>query len=453
MTDQGLSPIHRSARSNWIRLRTLVLLRWFAIAGQVIALNLAQLVYGLRLELGLCYLAIGAAVTANLIAMFIYPENRRLTEAETLLMLLFDTLQLSALLYLAGGLSNPFALLILVPVTIASLALTARSTLILGGVTIALASLVALVHMPFIGEDGLIIELPQMFVFGAWVAIVIGVVFLAIYARRVTSEIQLMSDALIATRMALEREQKLADLTSVVAAAAHELGTPLATIKLVSSELIDELDDKSDLYDDAVLLRDQADRCRDILRSMGRIGKEDNHLNYARISAVLDEAAQPHCERGKHVHFLTADRDGPEPVISRQPAIVHGLRNLIQNAVDFSTAEVWVEADWSDTDLSIRIIDDGPGFSSHLIGRIGEPFLGRKRPEVQVDSRPEYDGMGLGLFIAITLLERARAELSFANGSKRLRTHLKTRAKLGAVVEIRWKLADLVAPGTPDVRG
>ena len=428
-------------RSNWIRLRTLILLRWVAIVGQLAAINVAQAVYGLRLEVGLCYLAVGASVIGNLIAAFVFPPNKRLTESENLLMVLFDLMQLSFLLYLTGGLHNPFALLLLAPVTISASVLGLRSTVLIGGAAILMVTFLAGNHLPLMLEDGTVLELPQLFVFGNWVAITIAVLFMGAYSRRVSVEIHSMTDALAATQMALAREQKLTDLGGVVAAAAHELGTPLATIKLASAELIEELDDRPDLREDAALIRQQADRCRDILRDMGRAGKDDLHLRQAPLSTVINEAAEPHMHRGKAIHFHDAPGHGggfQQPSILRKPEVVHGLRNLIQNAVDFARANVWVESMWTDDVISIRILDDGRGFPPHLIGRIGDPFVRQRRSETDQKARPEYEGMGLGLFIAKTLLERSGAELSFANGSDPYLAGNDRKERRGAIVEVVW---------------
>nr|WP_229863860.1 ActS/PrrB/RegB family redox-sensitive histidine kinase [Seohaeicola zhoushanensis] len=434
-------------RSTWIRLRTLILLRWVAIAGQLAALAVAQVVYGLRLEVGLCYLAVGASVIGNLIAIFVFPQNKRLTESENLLMVMFDLLQLGFLLYLTGGLHNPFAMLLLAPVTISANVLGLRSTLLVGGAAILLVTVLASNHMPLMLEDGTILKLPQLFVFGNWVAITIAVLFMGAYSRRVSSEIQSMTEALAATQMALAREQKLTDLGGVVAAAAHELGTPLATIKLTSAELYEELEDRPELQEDAALIRQQADRCRDILRDMGRAGKDDLHLRQAPLSAVLAEAAEPHLGRGKAIHFAEMpDREASAvPSILRKPEVIHGLRNLVQNAVDFARANVWIESAWTDERISVRILDDGRGFPPHLIGRIGDPFVRRRRSESDRRSRPEYEGMGLGLFIAKTLLERTGAELSFANGPDRTELDTDAGPRIGAVVEVSWPRAKIDA--------
>jgi len=435
-------------RSNWVRLRTLIVLRWIAIVGQLAAIIVAQQWFNLNLDLGLCLVAVGASVIANLIAIFIYPETKRLSEREVMWMLIFDITQLSALLYLTGGLNNPFALLILAPVTISATALRAGPTLFVGGIAIAQITLVMYFHMQLRTDMGFVMRLPSDFVFGFWVAIVIGVIFLGIYARRVTSEINSMSEALLATQMALAREQKLTDLAGVVAAAAHELGTPLATIKLASSELIEELSKNPNLLEDARLIHDQADRCRDILRSMGRTGKDDVHLHNVPLTEVIREAAEPHMDRGKIIEVhADASASGPEkqPVIQRRPEIVHGLRNLIQNAVDFAETKVWVDAVWSDTEILIRIVDDGKGFPPQVLGRIGDPFVRRRRTEDQQNKRPGYQGMGLGLFIAKTLLERSGAELVFANGSDPFSGPAETGSRTGAIVEVCWPLQRIVA--------
>lgn len=434
-------PLAARARGDWVRLRTLILLRWIAIAGQVVALVVASRVFGVELDVPLCTLAVGAAVVANLIATFAYPENKRLSEAEAMLTQLFDIAQLSLLIFLTGGLNNPFALLIIAPVTVSATALELRSTLFLGAVAALLVTVLAFFHVPLVLAGGEVLELPAIQLFGFWAAIQIGMAFLAGYAYRVTEETHSMALALAATQMALAREQKLTDLGGVVAAAAHELGTPLATIKLVSAELMEELEDRPELLEDARLIRQQADRCRDILQSMGRAGKDDLLLRTAPLSEVLREAAEPHRARGKDIVFEVGPGpggDARQPSVHRRPEMIHGLRNLIQNAVDFAAGQVWVTATWTGGEIAVRIADDGPGFPQQLIGRIGDPFVRRRDPAGEDALRPEYQGMGLGLFIAKTLLERSGARLSFANGSDPFLIGAERPARGGAVVEAVW---------------
>jgi len=420
-----------------------------AIAGQLAAIAMAEIVFGLQLPLGLCFLAVGASIIANLFLVFVYPENKRLSELEALLTLLFDLAQLSFLVFITGGLTNPFALLIVAPVTLSASALELRTTIFLGFNAIMLVTMIAFVSVPLRFANGTILEVPLLFGFGFWIAIIIGIVFLGIYSRRVATEIRSMSDALLATQMALAREQKLTDLGGVVAAAAHELGTPLATIKLVSTELLDELKGRPDLLEDVTLIRAQADRCRDILRAMGRAGNDDKHLRQAPLATVLREAAEPHVARNRDVVFGLQPGDGGadlQPTILRLPEVIHGLRNLIQNAVDFSRNRVWVDGEWTDREIIVRITDDGDGYPPQVIRRIGDPFVRSRLTEASHARRPEYEGMGLGLFIAKTLLERSGATLTFANASDPFLTPEERPERSGAVVEAIWPIARILAP-------
>ena len=417
--------IDRDARHHWVRLETLVRVRWLAVAGQVAALLAANLWFELHFPLVLCLAVVGVSAASNLLSSLVFPRVKRLSEIEVLLTLIFDTTQLALLLFLTGGLNNPFALLLIAPVTIAATALTTRSALILGAFALAFASLLALTHEPLRTVEGAELVLPDLFLFGFWLALVIGIGFIGLYSRSIATEKQALSDALMAMRLALERERKLTDLGGVVAAAAHELGTPLATIKLVSSELIDALDDPEQIAD-ARLIREQADRCRTILRSMGQAGKDDLMLRQAPLEAVVAEAAAPHRDRGKRVEIHLPDTRLPMPAIHRHPEVIHGLRNLIQNAVDFSRSVVRIELDWTPSDLALRVLDDGPGFPAHLLTRLGEPYLRNRGGDTGRDgARPEYEGMGLGLFIAKTLLARTGAEVRFSNRG-------------GALAEVTW---------------
>lgn len=424
-------PLDPALRRDWVPLRTLTVLRWVAIAGQITALLVATSILGLQIAVGPASLAIGASVLANLIASLTAPRTRRLSEREAALLLTFDIVQLGLLLALTGGLNNPFAVLLLVPVTIAASVLQIRSTFVLGGLTLAVVTAIGPWNVPVLTPEGPL-ETPRLFLWGFWVALAIGVGFLGLYARRVTAETAAMGNALAATQLALDRAQRLSDLDGVVAAAAHEMGTPLATIKLVSGEMIEELEDRPDLahlLEDARLLRAQADRCRDILRAMGQEAKRDSYLDRAPAEAVLREAAAPHLDRGKRVQIRLSE--GRQPEIPRRPEIVHGLRNLVQNAVDFAVSRVEIRLDWTTERLSIRIHDDGPGFAPAVLDRIGDPFMrgapARSPPREGDPHRPGYEGMGLGLFIAKTLLERTGARLTFANDQGG-----------GAVVIVAW---------------
>lgn len=466
MTDPALSDksqsIQHNSRGDWVRLRTLVALRWMAVSGQIAAVLIASQFLGLDLRLDLCGLAVAVSILFNIVALATNPANKRLNEVDVTLTLLFDVTQLAVLLYLTGGLSNPFSLLLLAPVTISATALTLTSTLILGSVAIAAITFLSFFNAPLHLVDGTEIAPPKLLITGMWASLVIGIVFVASYARRITADTLAMSQALSATQMALAREQQLTALGGVVAAAAHELGTPLATIKLVSTELAEELQDQPELLEDVKLISSQSERCREILRDMGRGGRDDTLVRHAPLSAVISEAAEPHMERGKSVILridgIANDLSTPDqPLIPRQPEIIHGVRNLIQNAVDFAQAAVWVDMGWDDVSVWLTIGDDGAGFSADLSGRLGEPYVGtRRRSTFEGRVRPEYEGMGLGLFIAKTLLERTGAALYFSNApalhadeKDRAQTPLEDTQPSGAIVEVRWERARLVEDQDP----
>lgn len=447
---------YASARSEWVRMRTLIYLRWLAIFGQTAAVAVAYYVLDLDLLIGMNVVAIGASVIFNLAATFTLPETKRLSQQETTLTLLFDLGQLVILLYLNGGLNNPFALLILAPVTISATALRVNATFLVSGIALLAISALAFLYVPLTLQTGEIVALPQLYVAGYWTALVIGILFLGGYARRVTSETFSMSQALAATQMALAREHELTLLGGVVAAAAHEMGTPLATIKLVASELAEELEDTPELREDAELISSQAERLRDILRDMGRAGKDDLLLKTAPLTSIVQEAAEPHENRGKFIHFLAnGSTEQPRlediPYAQRNPEFIHGVRNLVQNAVDFAKSTVWVHTTWSDTSIRVMVGDDGRGYPPDLLGRIGDPFLSkRKSSDGHASSRPEYEGMGLGLFIAKTMLERTGAELTFTNAAVDGYTMGQNAGAMkamegatGAIVNVRWDRADL----------
>ncbi len=419
MAEPTLSPLATEARSAWVRLRTLILLRWFAVAGQTAALLTATLGLGIQVPHVLCAAVILASAVFNAVAMALAARTRRLREREALCMLLFDLCQLGALLYCTGGLGNPFALLIMAPVTISASVLSLRATVMLGCVAVAIITLLLRFYIPLELASGEELMLPPVLAAGTWTALITGTIFLAIGARRVTGETLSMSQALAATQLALDREQQLSTLGGVVAAAAHELGTPLATIKLASTELVEELADRPHLQEDAALVRAQAVRCTEILRAMGPRGKEDILVRSAPLSSVVEEAAAPHADRGiriiTRIEGATVEYGSEEqPHVLRRPEIIQGLRNLVQNAVDFACSTVWIDVDWTDQEVSVAIGDDGPGYPPDLISRIGDPYVRRR---AAAGERPGYDGMGLGLFIAKTLLERSGATLAFGNGA------------------------------------
>ncbi|MEM6421525.1 MAG: ActS/PrrB/RegB family redox-sensitive histidine kinase, partial [Pseudomonadota bacterium] len=380
-----------SARGEWVRLRTLVLLRWIAVIGQSSAVLVAAVAMGFQLPLTLCAALISAAVLANLVVVALFPPETRLSENATLASLMFDLVQIVALLMATGGLNNPFALLVLAPVTISASTLRLQPTLWLGTAAIALIAVASAIYLPLVGPEGETLEIPLVFRAGFAAALAVAIGFLSLYARRVTVESYAMSQALLATQIALAREQRLAAIGGIAAAAAHELGTPLATIKLVAKELARDLVDRPELAEDAQLIHSEAVRCGTIMIGLSNAKKSEGHIRNAPIAAIIEEAAAPHAERGVEIVLmlnsarLDAFPDGMEemPIVPRRPELIHGLRNLIQNAVDFAASTVWIDIAVDDLRLTLSIADDGPGFSAEILPRLGEPYVSSRGRDVR----------------------------------------------------------------------
>ncbi len=424
-------------KRHWLRAKTLRNLRWFALSGQFLTLMVARFGLGYDLPMGPCILVILASVWFNVIAMITMPPNARLSERTALLWLLFDMGQLGLLLGLTGGLSNPFSLLFIAPATVAAAALNRRSAQIVVGIALLSIFALELAHLPLTHPVHGELELPDTYLLGIGCALIIGVGFIAIYVRRVADEAFGMSQALAATQLALAREQRLSALGTMAAAAAHELGSPLATIALTAREMERDLERGDVDPEDLALIRGQTTRCRDILSQLSRIRREDmEHIRTAPALSIVEEAAGPHEHTGKRVEYfvngdVVAGGTLPSPIFPRRPEIIHALRNLIQNAVDFAKSVVWVEIIETEDRIAIRIQDDGPGFSAEVMSRLGDPFLTTRKGKRAREGG--YEGMGLGLFIAKTLLERRGATVTFSN------QRLSQTSLPGALVEIWWR--------------
>ncbi len=437
-------------KRHWLRAKTLRNIRWIALTGQFLTLMVTRYGLGYELPMGPCLAVILASVWFNVITMLTMAPNARLSERTALLWILFDMAQLGLLLGLTGGVGNPFSLLFIAPATVAAAALNRQSAQLVVGIALLSIFVLELAHLPLVHETNGKLELPDTYLLGIGCALIIGVGFIAIYVRRVADEAFGMSQALAATQLALAREQRLSALGTMAAAAAHELGSPLATIALTAREMERDHERGGIDADDLALIREQTTRCRTILSDMASIRSQDmEHIRTAPLLSVLEEAAGPHEHTGKRIEYfvngeIVAGSALPSPTFPRRPEIIHALRNLIQNAVDFARSVVWIEIVETEDRLAIRIQDDGPGFSSEVTSRLGDPFLTTRKGVRARDGG--YEGMGLGLFIAKTLLERRGAEITFSN------QRLSETALPGALVEIWWnKNVLLPASEHPDV--
>ena len=422
-------------RTRNVRLDTLVRLRWLAVLGQLAALLVVH--FGLDyvvVPIWSCLAVIAVAVLLNVALRLGFPKTQWLDPDRAAWLLGFDIAELAALLYLTGGLENPFSFLLLGPVLISATALPPRMTLLIGTFAMLCATVLVFFHYDLPWETPHGLELPEIYMVGVWLSILLAIGYIGVYTWQVAEEARQLSDALAATELVLAREQHLSQLDGLAAAAAHELGTPLATITLVVREIERALDPKSPHSDDVKLLREAAQRCREILAKITELPTAEP-FDRLPLSALIEEAVAPHRNFGVSIGVTyPPDRSG-EPFGARNPAIRYGLGNLIENAVDFAHSRVEIFVQWDDSQLSIAISDDGPGFAPEVLDRLGQPYVTQRRPMRGPDGEEEEAvfGLGLGFFIAKTLLERSGARLSLINQAPPMH---------GATIQMTWDRAD-----------
>ena len=406
-------------REGRLSLRTLILIRWIAVVGQTVTILIVYLGFGFELPVSACLFVVALTALSNLMLSVRMPVRARLGNVGATLLLGFDMLQLGMLLYLTGGLENPFAILILAPVTVAATILSRGPTLALTILAMVLVTFLAFLGapLPWTGDT---VSLPFPYALGVWTALCVASAFIAAYIWSVADEARRMSDALAATEASLNRAQNLSALGGLAAAAAHELGSPLATIAVVAKELSREVPEDSPLAEDVALLISQSDRCRDILAGLSQRPDMAVHrpLERLKLSALAAQACEPYLSEDVALDIVSEDTpDSPEPEALETHEFIHGVGNIIQNAVQFARAGVTLLLYWDDDMVRLTVRDDGPGFSAAVITSLGEPYI---------STRGEEQGhMGLGVFIAQTLLEMGGAELTFSNRG-------------GAEVVIRW---------------
>jgi two-component system sensor histidine kinase RegB len=428
MTDTAATPNTAPSRmvdgDYGVGLRTLVMIRWVAVVGQTVTLLTVH--YGLRFEVPIVptLIAVGASVLFNLALVFRRPMKSRISHVEAAIQLGYDIVQLGVLLFLTGGLKNPFALLILAPVTVSATVLPRSNTIGLGLVAGTVITVLSVVHLPFpsIGAE---LVLPDFYILGLWEAMILGTVFIAGYVGSISEEARRLSTGFVAAQLALAREQQLSAVGALAAAAAHELGSPLATIAVTAREMLRDTPSDSDLHADAELLVEQSERCRAILAHLGRPLEPDalSPMSQMPIGALVESAAMPYRSDDVALSFRVRgggrDDRAEEPMVPRRAEIIQGLGTLIQNAVDFAASRVEVETTWDSNEIRVEIADDGPGFPRGVLERFGEPYVSNRAGE--------GGHMGLGIFIAVTLLERTGGIVLGRN-----------RPGGGGVVEVHW---------------
>jgi two-component system sensor histidine kinase RegB len=422
-----------------VRLDTLVRLRWLAVIGQTTAVLVVYLGLDFELPIWACLAVIALTAWLNVALRLRFRLTQRVEPDRAAWLLAFDIAELAILLFLTGGLENPFAFLFLGPVLLSATALPPRLTLMLGGFVAACATGLIFVHYPLPWDIDQPLELPPIYTMGVWLSLLLAIGFIGAYAWQLTEEARQLADALAATELVLAREQHLSQLDGLAAAAAHELGTPLSTITVIATEIEREMAPDFPHADDVRLLREQAQRCRGILAKLTQLSASDEPFDRMPLSALIEETVAPHRNFGVAIKVTLVPREAAEPIGRRNPVILYGLGNLLENAVDFARERVEVTAEWSAEEIFLTIEDDGPGFAPEIMDRIGEPYVtGRRHLRHSVDV--EAGGLGLGLFIAKTLLERSGAKLVFAN---------RPAPAQGASVRIRWARADFEESPAP----
>lgn len=426
-------------RRGRLRVRTLTTLRWLAVAGQTITVLIVGFVMDLPVPLAACFALIALSAWLNVLVGLATSGQRLATDNEASAHIVFDILQLSGMLYLTGGILNPFSLLLIGPAVLAAASLPVRHVVAICLLAILACTALAVHAMPLPAPQAEPFDPPLTNRIGAVTARILGIAFCAGYAWQAAREAARMELALDTAHTVLAREQRLSALGALAAAAAHELGTPLATMTIVAREMAREAP-PGPLREDAELLLGQAARCRDILRGLTRAPDASDAV-HERMSLLqmVQEAIEPHA-RGPDVRVeavVSGPPDESPPDIWRLPEVLHALTAFVENAVDFACSEILVTARFDARHIAIEVRDDGPGFAPEVLAKLGEPYV-TSRPGAEA-MRSGHVGMGLGFFIAKTLLERTGAAVDFRNGRGG-----------GAVVTARWPRAAIAAPDNVD---
>lgn len=406
---QNTAPLFNQVTISPISIHLLIRLRWVAILGQLI--TLLVIYYGFQFKLPVFQISviIGLSFLVNLFFSFSQSKRHFIPEKEVLFYLLYDLGQLTTVLYLTGGLNNPFSVLVLAPVVIAAGFLPQKKSMVLTIAAMGSLLLLSLSPYPLPWHNGGLI-LPSELQLGIAIALSTGIIFTAFYVMRVMQETQRLEEALQASRTALAREQRLASLGALAAAAAHELGSPLTTISLITKDLLKEAKDTAS-HSDLTLIMQQLERCRHILKELAKNFAGEKTLPYDRLplAAAIDLIIQRLPKDTKKKLVIRKNTNKDEPSLTLTPEFIHGIYNIMDNGWQYANRTLTILLGWNPSLITIEIQDDGPGYAPFILNRLGEPYVsGRSFKDAQ-------DHLGLGLFIAQTLLAQINGKLYFRN--------------------------------------
>lgn len=414
-----------------LRLRTLNLTRWIAILGQYIAVATAFFWLEINFNIYLASVCILISIILNIIVSIKFLPIRTLNSNETLFYLIFDSIQLVALLYITGGLTNPFCILIIAPFIISATYLDLFRTIIIGIVSILSLSLLAFFYQPISSNifEFSSSDFSSFQIFSIWLSLIVSLAFIGIYCFRVANESRKVEKALNETQIALSDEEKISDMMSLTAAAVHELGTPLSTISVIIKEIVNELDVGEKNYDDILLIQSQIKRCSEILNRLrqGDISNDNspfiNELDFPRL---INEIVKDYELEEIKLNFEIDDYfKNSNFIILRKPEIVHSLSNIIENAYQYAKHSVTIKLILKDENVILEIINDGEGFPANILPILGEPYVKK--------NEKNHKGIGLGLFIAKNLINKTVGKIEFRNIEN-----------TGACVKIIWKKDNLM---------
>ena len=410
--------------------RTLVILRWIAIIGQYVTISIVYFVLKFELPFFYCSIIIFIGILTNFYLQFKFNKNQ-LNNFTSTFFLFYDLIQLSILLYLTGGVTNPFTILLIVPAIVSSTFLTLRSTINLSVITIIILIVLTINHLPLPHSGELHFHVPDTYLYAVPIAIIIGLIFLTYFGVRFGIESRKRTEALNKLELILAKEHELESIGLQAAAAAHSLGTPLSTITVIVRELEKEIGNNPKYSKDIDLLLSQTKRCSDILKNLSKDQlKEDSFLSDIKIEELLSEIVRSYTEISEKKLSLLLEKNKLNPQIERTLEITYGLRNFIGNAVKYSNSSVDITLESNNKITEVKVCDDGPGFSEDILNVLGEPYIRSKNKIISSKS-----GLGLGTFIGKTLLERMKANVNFDKCPK----------TNGAMVTIKWQTNDLLS--------
>ena len=408
---------------------TVVILRWIALIGQLITIYVVHFVINFDLPIILCSITIFFGGLTNIFIQFNFKKNQ-LSNTESTILLFYDVIQLSVLIFLTGGVTNPFIIFLIVPAIISSTLLNLSSTIFLSIITILSMILLTFNHLDLPGSGDLHFHVPDYYVYSIPTALIVVLIFLNYFGFRFGYDARKRGNALSKLEIVLAKEQELESIGHQAAAAAHSLGTPLSTITVIAKELKKDLGINSEFNKDLDILIQQSKKCGDILKkiSQNKIVDDEYVLNIS-LQDLLFEISKSFEEISKNKIKLNFSEDSQKIPIKRSPEITYGIRNFVGNAVKFANKKIEIDLLNDNINTTIRISDDGPGFPGDIANIIGEPYIASKSKKLKSKA-----GLGLGTFIGKTLLERKKAIIEFSQSSLG-----------GALVEISWKNSDLMS--------